>query len=57
VELRDTGEAFDPADAAEPDLDGVQIHGYGLFLARSLMDEVSYRREQDSNLWQLVKRL
>lgn len=57
VELADTGGAFDPTTVAEPDLDDVQIHGYGLFLARSLMDDVAYARQQDRNEWRLIKYL
>ncbi|WP_165360679.1 ATP-binding protein [Candidatus Chloroploca sp. Khr17] len=57
IELADTGLAFDPTTAVEPDLDDVQIHGYGLFLARSLMDDVSYTRRQNSNEWCLIKYL
>ncbi|PDV97103.1 ATP-binding protein [Candidatus Chloroploca asiatica] len=57
IELSDTGMAFDPDTVAEPDLDEIQIHGYGLFLARSLMDAVSYIRRQDRNEWSLTKYL
>jgi serine/threonine-protein kinase RsbW len=31
--------------------------GRGLALARMLLDELGYRREADTNLWRLVKRL
>lgn len=57
VELCDTGVAFDPTTVVAPPLDDVQIHGYGLFLARSLMDDVSYARRPGSNEWRLVKYL
>lgn len=57
VELYDTGHSFDPSAVPEPDLDDVQIHGYGLFLARSLMDEVTYTPGPDGNCWQLIKYL
>ncbi len=57
VELVDTGEAFEPANVAEPDLNHGQVRGYGLFLTRKLMDEVTYQRGIEANRWQLVKDL
>ena len=58
VELRDTAmRAFDWAIVPEPDLDGPQARGYGLFLARSLMDEVICHACPGDNHWWLRKRL
>ena len=57
VELRDSGIPFDLAAAPEPRLDEPQVHGYGLFLVRQLMDEVSYQSGARGNRWRLVKRL
>lgn len=57
IELADTGIAFDSTTVAEPDLEDVQIHGYGLFLARSLMDDVAYTRRPHGNTWRLIKHL
>jgi len=57
VDLYDTGQAFDPALAAAPDLDEPQVHGYGLFLMQALMDEVRYERLADRNHWRLTKHL
>lgn len=57
IDISDTGIGFDPATVAEPDLEDVQIHGYGLFLARSLMDDVAYTRRPDGNNWRLIKYL
>lgn len=57
VELQDTGNSFDVADVAEPDLENGQIHGYGLFLIRSLVDEVIYQPQPGKNQWRLVKKL
>lgn len=55
VELRDGGEPFDAGSAREPDLEEPHEHGYGLFLARALMDSVSYEREANGNYWCLIK--
>lgn len=57
VDLHDTGCAFDPAGVPAPDLDEGQVHGYGLFLARQLMDTVTYYPQAGHNRWQLVKNL
>lgn len=57
IEIRDTGVSFDPDCAPPINLDQPQEHGYGLFLIRNLMDEVSYTSTADGNCWRLVKRL
>ncbi len=57
VELRDTGRSFNIEQVPEPDLESLQEGGYGLFLMRSLMDEVIYQPGVDGNYWQLVKHL
>ena len=56
VDLFDTGAPFDPASVPEPTLEKPQIHGYGLFLARQLMDKVIYNRETKGNHWTLIKK-
>ncbi len=57
VTLFDTGIAFDLTTVQDPNLDEGQIHGYGLFLAKRVLDEVTYSRQPDGNHWQLVKML
>jgi serine/threonine-protein kinase RsbW len=57
VDLHDTGRTFDLDAVPEPSLDDVQVHGYGLFLIRELMDEVSYTPRTGDNRWRLVKYL
>ena len=54
VDLKDSGTSFEPTTVPEPDLERGQIRGYGLFLARKLMDEVTYYQDTDHNYWQLV---
>ena len=61
VEVRDRGRPFDPfLDAPEPDteaaLEDRQIGGLGVHFVRVLMDEASYRREDDRNHVTMVKR-
>lgn len=57
VDLHDTGSSFNPTEAEDPNLDGAQVHGYGLFLMRQLLDEVVYRSGDTSNHWRLVKNI
>jgi serine/threonine-protein kinase RsbW len=61
AELIDAGPPFDPLQALPPDLEaGIEeraIGGLGVHLARSLMDEISYRREHDTNRLVLTKHL
>ena len=61
VEVRDRGRPFDPfRGAPEPDteaaLEDRQIGGLGVHFVRVLMDEASYRREDDRNHVTMVKR-
>lgn len=57
VEIFDQGEHFDPTQVPTPNLSQVQERGYGLFLARQLLDEVSYEAQTQGNHWRLVKKL
>lgn len=54
VELSDDGPAFNPlTDAPLPDLDSPlesrPIGGLGIYLIKTMVDEISYRRETDRN--------
>ncbi len=57
VDVRDTGRSFDIDAVPEPNLEEAQIHGYGLFLVRQLMDEMVYTPQGNNNHWHLVKNL
>ena len=48
---------FDAGLWMPPDLDDLPVHGLGIFLIHSLMDEVSYAPEADCNRWRLTKLL
>ncbi|MEZ4867908.1 MAG: ATP-binding protein [Caldilineaceae bacterium] len=57
ADIYDTGVGFEVKNAPEPNLAQAQEEGYGLFLARQLMDEVCYTRQENQNHWRLVKQL
>ena len=57
IELRDQGAAFDPTAVQSPNLDEPQEGGYGLYLAHALVDQVTYQRQGNQNVWRLVKSL
>lgn len=61
IELRDEGRPFNPlTDSPEPDVDsGLEdrpVGGLGIYLVRTMMDELSYRREDNHNILTIVKR-
>lgn len=56
VEIRDTGTSFDPTQVPQPDLAMLPESGIGIFVMRSMMDEVSYVAGCP-NVLTLVKRL
>jgi anti-sigma regulatory factor (Ser/Thr protein kinase) len=53
VTLEDDGRPFDPWQKSAPDLDAPleerSVGGLGIFLVRSLMDEVAYERRGERN--------
>lgn len=57
IDLFDTGRSFDLDLTPAPNLDQPQVHGYGLFIVRSLMDEVVYQPQMGNNHWCLIKHL
>lgn len=54
IVLKDQGVDFNPLEVKEP-AGHEDVGGYGLFLIRKVMDEVKYRRENDTNVLTLVK--
>jgi anti-sigma regulatory factor (Ser/Thr protein kinase) len=61
AEVEDDGRAFNPLEAPAPDLDGSlderRIGGLGIFLVRSVMNSVEYRREDGRNVLIMKKNL
>ena len=57
IDQFDTGAAFDECKVKMPNLEEGQVHGYGLFLVKNLMDDVLYCRQINGNCWHLAKNL
>jgi serine/threonine-protein kinase RsbW len=55
LSLDHDGDAFEPAAYAPPDLNRPAESGYGLYLIRSLVDEVSFERTPSGGRVVLVK--
>lgn len=61
IDIIDDGRPFDPlTDAPEPDTESAiedrAVGGLGIHLVRTMMDDVTYRREENKNHMRLVKR-
>jgi sigma-B regulation protein RsbU (phosphoserine phosphatase) len=54
IEVQDDGKPFNPLETSQPDigesLEERKVGGLGIHLVRNMMDELSYRRELDSNI-------
>ena len=61
AQVEDDGRAFNPLEAPAPDLeaslDERPIGGLGIFLVRSVMNSVEYRREDGRNVLTMKKNL
>ena len=56
VVIKDTGASFDPSQSLPPDLDALPVSGLGIFVMRSMVDELSYVAGS-TNVLTLVKRV
>ncbi|KRG71704.1 ATP-binding protein [Pseudoxanthomonas dokdonensis] len=60
LEFRDTGSAYDPLAAPDPDLDADvedrPIGGLGIFLIRQLAEDIAYERRDDLNILRISLR-
>jgi serine/threonine-protein kinase RsbW len=57
VDTHDTGRAFNVAELKDPDLNQAQTGGYGWYIIRNMVDEVTYAPQSGNNHWRLVKNL
>lgn len=56
VRVLDHGEGFDLASSTTPEVDQLHERGRGLFLIRTLMDSVEYRRTEGENVLEMRKK-
>lgn len=57
IRIYDYGQGFDINEIPEPDFEGLDDRGRGIFLIKSLMDTVSYRRDIQGNILEMIKQL
>jgi serine/threonine-protein kinase RsbW len=57
IRVYDHGQGFDLETVHIPDLDHPKEGGLGLFLIRTLMDSVTYTRQDDGNVLEIIKYL
>ncbi|MDR1482840.1 MAG: ATP-binding protein [Synergistaceae bacterium] len=59
IEFEDSGVPYNPLQKADPDItlsaEEREIGGLGIFMAKSLMDNISYRREGNKNILTIKK--
>ena len=59
IRFEDSGKAYNPLEHPQPDLEKSindrQIGGLGIFLVKSLMDNVEYKREKNKNILTIIK--
>lgn len=57
IKVYDQGQGFDINTLAPPDFEGLEERGRGIFIIRSLMDKVSYRRVRGGHILEMLKKL
>jgi anti-sigma regulatory factor (Ser/Thr protein kinase) len=55
IKIQDRGKGFNLEDLPKLDLKNLPIHGYGLYIIRSKMDDVQYVRKNDGNFLTMTK--
>jgi serine/threonine-protein kinase RsbW len=57
IRVFDEGEGFDLEEVPPPDFEGLSEGGRGVFLIRTIMDSVNYRRVDSGNVLEMRKNL
>lgn len=57
IKVYDHGQGFDLDKIPAPDFDHPSESGMGLFFIRSMMDSVTYTRQSDCNVLEIIKNL
>ncbi len=57
IKVYDQGQGFDVTTLPSPDFKGLNEHGRGVYIIRSIMDTVSYRRHNGGHVLEMTKLL
>jgi len=57
IQVFDQGRGFDVCSIPAPDFKRLDEHGRGVFIIRSIMDRVSYRKLKSGNVLEMIKSL
>lgn len=57
IRVFDYGQGFDINSIPVPDFDELEDRGRGIFIIRSIMDVVQYRRQREGNVLEMSKKL
>jgi serine/threonine-protein kinase RsbW len=57
VRVYDHGQGFDLESVSAPEFADMEEHGRGIFVIRSLMDSVEYRKTDGGNVLEMRKKL
>ena len=57
IRVYDHGQGFDINTIPPPDFDALEDRGRGIFIIKSLMDSVRYRKVADGNVLEMCKKL
>ncbi len=57
LKVYDQGQGFDLSGVPPPSLEGLHENGRGIFLIRSLMDNVTYQKTEQGNVLEMYKKL
>jgi serine/threonine-protein kinase RsbW len=57
IRVFDKGQGFDINSIPSPDFNRLEDRGRGIFLIRSLMDSVCYKKVRNGNVLEMAKKL
>jgi len=57
IKVYDQGQGFDICALGKPDFNGLDEHGRGIYIIRTLMDSVTYRKIPGGHVLEMVKNL
>ncbi len=57
IKVYDEGQGFDVCSIAPPDFKSLEEHGRGIFIIRTIMDQVTYRKTNSGHVLEMTKTL